>query len=239
MKEEDLPSTSERGSETRQKLLVSSVEVFGRNGYDAATTRMLAETAGVNLQAINYYFGDKEGLYLAVARHIAASIDEEMTEVRRRIVARCIEAETCGPPLEDDEARALIAEVLKALAGVFTSGETEFSARFLMREMTSPTNAFDHIYAVTGSGMKLIDRLLAIILRKSPESEEVRLRTVSLIGSLMMFRLTRATVMRHLDWDTIGEREAGLIRNLAAELAATVRASGISRDDERGCQTGY
>lgn len=56
-----------RGDVTREKLLSASVDVFGRYGFDGATTRMLADAAGVNLQAIPYYFGGKEGLYIATA----------------------------------------------------------------------------------------------------------------------------------------------------------------------------
>lgn len=217
------PLPREQGGETRQKLLLASIEVFGRRGFDAASTRMLAEAAGVNLQAIPYYFGDKQGLYHAAAEYIAASIDEDMKATRERVVARCDEAEAFGPPMTEGEARSLLVEVLLALASMVTSRAAEASVQFLMREMTTPTSAFDRIHKVTGPGMRVIDRLLAVILREPSDSEGVRLRTVSLVGALMMFRLSRANVMRHLDWVEIGEREAGLIHDLAVEIAGAVR----------------
>ena len=68
------PTKPDRGDVTREKLLTSSIDVFGRYGFDGATTRMLAETAGVNLQAIPYYFGGKEGLYIAAAEHLSSII---------------------------------------------------------------------------------------------------------------------------------------------------------------------
>jgi AcrR family transcriptional regulator len=56
-----------RGREaTTQALLAAAVEVFAEHGYDAATTRAVAQAAGVNEQLIQRYFGGKAGLLLAV-----------------------------------------------------------------------------------------------------------------------------------------------------------------------------
>ncbi|MDA9555697.1 TetR/AcrR family transcriptional regulator [Pelobium sp.] len=41
-------------------------KLFAELGYDAASTRLIAQEAGVNMAMLNYYFGGKEGLYLAV-----------------------------------------------------------------------------------------------------------------------------------------------------------------------------
>jgi AcrR family transcriptional regulator len=51
---------------TTEALLAAAVEVFARRGYDAATTREVAATAGVNEVLIQRYFGGKAGLLLAV-----------------------------------------------------------------------------------------------------------------------------------------------------------------------------
>jgi TetR/AcrR family transcriptional regulator, regulator of cefoperazone and chloramphenicol sensitivity len=51
---------------TKQALLAAGVEVFAEQGYDAATTRAVAQAAGVNEQLIQRYFGGKAGLLLAI-----------------------------------------------------------------------------------------------------------------------------------------------------------------------------
>jgi len=51
---------------TKQALLAAGVEVFAEHGYDAATTRAVAQAAGVNEQLIQRYFGGKAGLLLAI-----------------------------------------------------------------------------------------------------------------------------------------------------------------------------
>jgi AcrR family transcriptional regulator len=51
---------------TKQALLAAGVAVFALRGYDAATTREVAQAAGVNEQLIQRYFGGKGGLLLAI-----------------------------------------------------------------------------------------------------------------------------------------------------------------------------
>src|SRR3546814_6908183 len=46
---------------TKQALLAAAGEVFAERGYDAATTREVAQQAGVNEKLIQRYFGGKEG----------------------------------------------------------------------------------------------------------------------------------------------------------------------------------
>jgi len=56
------PGTDPRGEDTRRRILETAIEVFAREGYEGTSTRELAAAAGVNLPAIQYYFGSKEGL---------------------------------------------------------------------------------------------------------------------------------------------------------------------------------
>jgi TetR/AcrR family transcriptional regulator, regulator of cefoperazone and chloramphenicol sensitivity len=51
---------------TKEALLAAGLQVFAERGYDAATTREVAQTAGVNEQLIQRYFGGKEGLLVAI-----------------------------------------------------------------------------------------------------------------------------------------------------------------------------
>lgn len=51
---------------TKDKLLLSALEMFALHGFNATTTRMIAEHAGCNIGSIKYYFEDKKGLYEAV-----------------------------------------------------------------------------------------------------------------------------------------------------------------------------
>ena len=51
--------------DTRENLLLAAGKVFADKGYEKATVREICKAAGVsNLAAVNYYFGDKERLYI-------------------------------------------------------------------------------------------------------------------------------------------------------------------------------
>ena len=54
------------GALARQRLLKAALTLFAEKGFAKASTREIAEVAQCNLAAINYYFGDKRGLYQAV-----------------------------------------------------------------------------------------------------------------------------------------------------------------------------
>lgn len=51
---------------TRERIIDVAGDIFGKEGYKAATIRMIARAAQANVAAISYYFRDKEGLYRAV-----------------------------------------------------------------------------------------------------------------------------------------------------------------------------
>ncbi|MCJ7652399.1 MAG: TetR/AcrR family transcriptional regulator [Actinobacteria bacterium] len=48
--------------DTRERILEVADSLFAEVGYDAATTREIAERSGVNKALIHYHFGSKEGL---------------------------------------------------------------------------------------------------------------------------------------------------------------------------------
>jgi AcrR family transcriptional regulator len=63
------PARAERqrdAERSRQALLEAALDEFSERGYAGARVADIAQRAGVNKQLINYYFGSKEGLYLAV-----------------------------------------------------------------------------------------------------------------------------------------------------------------------------
>ncbi|MGH8240659.1 MAG: TetR family transcriptional regulator, partial [Steroidobacteraceae bacterium] len=67
-----------RGEPSRRALLIAGATVFGEKGLDGATTREIAARAGQNISAIAYYFGGKQGLYLAIAREIGVEISQRL-----------------------------------------------------------------------------------------------------------------------------------------------------------------
>ncbi|MEV5824217.1 TetR/AcrR family transcriptional regulator [Spirillospora sp. NPDC052242] len=55
--------TSDSG---RERILDVATRLFAAHGYDGTSTRLIAETAGLNIATVAYHVGGKRDLYLAV-----------------------------------------------------------------------------------------------------------------------------------------------------------------------------
>src|SRR5580704_6068826 len=60
------PERQRDADRSRRALLDAALEEFSLRGFAGARVADIARRAGVNKQLINYYFGSKEGLYLAL-----------------------------------------------------------------------------------------------------------------------------------------------------------------------------
>jgi len=55
---------------TKNALLAAAIDVFADKGFDAATVRDICGQAKANVAAVNYHFGGKDALYVAVLEEI-------------------------------------------------------------------------------------------------------------------------------------------------------------------------
>jgi len=60
----------------REEILNAADKLFGKAGFDAATTREIAEMSGVNKALIHYHFKSKEALYVAVIDRYYQQLNE-------------------------------------------------------------------------------------------------------------------------------------------------------------------
>ena len=59
---------------TKDNLFFAAIRVFGRKGFKDATVREICKEAGAgNINSINYYFGNKAGLYTAILEMMFAA----------------------------------------------------------------------------------------------------------------------------------------------------------------------
>jgi AcrR family transcriptional regulator len=81
---------------TREKLIKVTQYLLAKYGYEVATTRLIAKTAGVSLSAINFHFETKEKLVHAAVSDAAEQLEavySRMTEDMRAFLA----TEGAGP----------------------------------------------------------------------------------------------------------------------------------------------
>jgi AcrR family transcriptional regulator len=75
---------SQKDTPTREKILVATLNLIGREGIRSLTTRKIAKEAGVNSAAVNYYFGTKEMLVdLALKQSLneMSTLPEEILDI--------------------------------------------------------------------------------------------------------------------------------------------------------------
>lgn len=209
-------ATDPRSEQTRRRLIAAGLELFGRHGFDAVTTRQLAEAAGVNQAAIPYHFGGKQGVYLAVAEHVAAQ-----TGARLRPLCETVRARLAGTSGRA-EVGALLLETTLALARIaFEPAHRDVWLILLAREQFRPSATFERLYTeVSGPLHGMLDELIGALLGTPADAPETILLAHAYLGQLIGFLVARAGLRRRLGWpDSLGADEA------AAAISAVERFS--------------
>jgi len=72
---------------TKEQILDVAERAIAQNGYAGTTLRSIVKEADVNLAAVNYHFGSKEGLYEALIARIARPIVAEQIKILNSLEA--------------------------------------------------------------------------------------------------------------------------------------------------------
>ncbi|HGM9893913.1 TPA: transcriptional regulator CecR [Proteus mirabilis] len=200
-----------RGELAKRQLLEAACEIFGKNGPDGATTRQIAQAAKQNIAAIAYYFGSKEGLYLAVAQYIAdlIRIDFEPT------VAQLDDfLEKPNPTEHLPLLQKLIIDSFLQYARLVLDKSNVHISRIMAREQLVPTEAYSLIHQQALSPLLTrVNRLLALYIGLDPTLPKTMLHTHAILGEVLSFRLVRETILRQTGWDRISKQEYEIISN--------------------------
>jgi len=183
-------NASVRGADTRRRLIETAIEVFATHGYDGTSTRLLAERAGVNLPAIQYHFGSKEGLYRAVVGYIADYIEAHMAPVGARVKA----AFAAGKPSRK-VTLALLTELLENLVALIFEGgrgdshaSVESRKLFIARAEVERSAALESLYATMRRCVgEPCAALVARLIGRSLKDEQTWLRTAAILGQATTF----------------------------------------------------
>src|ERR1700691_2526019 len=150
----------QKGQEAWERILDAALKAFGEASCLAVTTRQISQAASVSLPTLQYYFGDKEGLYRACAEAI-------VERYRRHTKAAGAKAADALNEGGSAETARVPPQVLFAALGTFLVGSREASrwAHFVARELRDPGPAFDLLYAgLWRPGVQITARLIARIL---------------------------------------------------------------------------
>ncbi len=198
-----------KGEAARLRILEAAMSAFGDGGFKGATTRQIAQSAGVNLPALKYYFGGKEGLYLACAEEI-------VERYRTRMVDPILQAQAMLEARHTaQEAKAALKIVVRALAEqMVETREAEAWAGFVLREMADPGPAFAILYEqVWQPGLNIVGYMIGLAGTLKPKAALIE--ALLLISSLSAFGASRPVSLKSLGWEDVsGERFARVMANL-------------------------
>jgi TetR/AcrR family transcriptional regulator, regulator of cefoperazone and chloramphenicol sensitivity len=159
----------------RDRLLSAAGREFAEHGYEAATVRDICLAAGVNVAAVNYYFGDKKRLYIESVKHAH--------ELRVKQVPL---PEWSADRPAADKLHDFIDNLLERMLGF---GQPPWQVRLMMREVLHPTDACrelveDYIRPHFSLLVSILDGLAA---GRLPQAE-LRRVALSIIGQCFLYR---------------------------------------------------
>lgn len=184
-------------ADTNERIISAAIELFGQRGFDAASTRAIAQRGGVQAPLISYHFKSKERLYRACAIEIhafaRAYFDGRMQAILHGV--------------QSNVAPEVLMELFESLV--------EFSLGFLLtNEKASPIRLFI-MQDQAGNGpngipdetllqyrlvqMRLFTKLVAALCGISEDDPELRIRSLTLQGQMNFFYTSPLPTLKIMD----------------------------------------
>ncbi len=202
------------GEETRGRIVMIALRLFGERGFEGVSTREIAAAAGVNTPALQYYFDSKEGLYLACGELVAGQVRRAVDPVLARAVRL----------LDEDAPRVALIEAYCAIVETIVEqlfGEEGASwARFLAREQAGfgPGKVFALIRAqVSGRLERAFCDIVGRLSGAPPEALETRLRVEAINGQFKVFQANRTLTLASLGSDAYTPEHGRLVRAIVVD----------------------
>lgn len=147
---------------TKEKLIEAGMHLFARYGYAGTTTRMISDAAEINLNAIQFHFGGKEGLYRSILEHVAEDIDRSYSDINDEI-ARSVQT----GKMSMDTIREFISKLIDLQLFHVISEENTEKLALMYWEQLEPQSS-DHMPISTIVSKKIEDTLAALLCAANP-----------------------------------------------------------------------
>jgi TetR/AcrR family transcriptional regulator, regulator of cefoperazone and chloramphenicol sensitivity len=203
---------------TEQRLLEAAGEIFAEHGYRAATVRQICEKAKANVAAINYHFRDKDGLYLAVLRHLN-KVHAEKNPTNSALGSKAT---------AEQKLRAFISAMLHRM---LDEDSPDWHMKLMAREMIEPTHALD---AMVEESVRPLQQELEIIVREflgaDAQDEVVRLSTLSVASQCVFYHHCRSIISRLFPQQKYGSQKIDtLVEHVTRFSLAALKNSAKER----------
>ncbi len=223
--------TPVRGDETRAQLIQSGLKLFGRFGYEAVATRMLAREAGVNLAAIAYHFGGKQGLYEAVTESV-------VSEVRGRVLpmAEALRDDLTDAGSDRTKLAAVAERFIRAEIETFVShGPRQEQIGLILREYAAPSSAFPILFKRLIEPMhRAVSALTAAAHGIPADDQRAILAAHAMIGQIIGFAIAKQPLLHRLGWTEYTPERIAAIADILVPMA--LAGLGLGQESDIGSE---
>lgn len=178
-------------SGTRYRILEAAGDVFAESGFRSSTVREICKRARVNLAAVCYHFGDKEGLYFEVLKywHDVSTKKYPMdSSVNKKL-----------PPGE-----RLRNFIQLFLLRMLDEGKPAWFEKLIAKELMEPTPAFDRLLdQVVRPFYRVLELIIEEIIGNRATEETIRLCCESIIGQCLRYKV-KPVIIRLFQQDVYG-----------------------------------
>jgi TetR/AcrR family transcriptional regulator, regulator of cefoperazone and chloramphenicol sensitivity len=166
---------------TRVRILEAAGQIFADRGFEATTVRDICQAAGANVAAVNYYFGDKERLYIeAVVRAHRWRLDQ----------AQLPEWDASTTPREK-----LADFILTFFRRVLGGPDDTWRTRLVMREIMQPSSACAEIaQSNIRPQFEILQSILRELLPADTSDEELHLLAFSIVGQCLFYHVANPII---------------------------------------------
>jgi AcrR family transcriptional regulator len=206
-------------ADTQQRLLQAAGEIFAVQGYRQATVRDIIERAGVNIAAVNYHFGDKLGLYVAVLQYwLGAAVEKYPADG--------------GLAPDAPAAQRLQAFIRAFFFRVMDDGAPAWHGKLMAREMADPTPGVIEMLVETHfrANATILFKVLHDLLGQNASEERIRFCAFSVVGQCLFYRHCQHTIPLMAPEQKFGPAE---IERIAEHITAFTLAGIQSYCNER------
>ncbi len=198
----------------RVRILTAAGPIFAEKGYQAATVREICSAASVNVASINYYFGDKENLYIETVRQARQMRTDQVP----------MPSMSAEMPAED----RLLKFIQTLLTRMIGGEETTWQSQLMIREILQPTKAC--VRMVEEYFRPEFQLLLEILDALLPADTPLHVRQqigFSVVGQCLFYRVARNVVSTLVSPEIRAEHYT--VDRLAGHITALVLAAAGHR----------
>jgi TetR/AcrR family transcriptional regulator, regulator of cefoperazone and chloramphenicol sensitivity len=166
---------------TKYRILEAAGAAFARHGFDGATVRDICQAAGANVASVNYYFGDKQRLYVETVKWAHAARFEQVP----------LPHWADGTPAET-RLRDFVRTFLERL---FYSEQQPWHFELMMRELAHPTSACEEVVrSFIREQFATLQGILAELVPAGLPEFRRHLMTFGIVGQCLHLRIAQPVI---------------------------------------------